>query len=164
MKQHPCNFSGRVAIKLGKYIYNIHHTGGIFLGVSPLILVRVPVNWLLLCSKQFFNLKHPLGGCGECAWCIEMYENKDWNVIRNTCVVVFFLNFFKLAVALLVTLPIAQCVFNRLSHKVWNLCVPAVPPYHNELGGEGERGKNSYHVSDNHWDGSDPGFCLWRVP
>ena len=67
-----------------------------------------------------------------------MYENKNWNVIHNLCM--YFSKFLQVGSCLACdTLPIAECLFNQFSHKVLNLCVPAVQPYHNELGGEGEK-------------------------
>lgn len=52
----------------------------------------------------------------------------------------FFPSFFKLAVTLFVTLPIAKCVFSLFSYWISNLSrLPAVQPYHNELRVKGKK-------------------------
>ena len=58
---------------------------------------------------------------------------------------VFFSRFLQVGSHLACdAITVAECVFNQFSHKVLNLCVPAVQPYHNELGGKGEKKELSY--------------------
>lgn len=51
----------------------------------------------------------------------------------------FFSQFPQIVSHLACDISITKCVFDQLSHKVLNLCVPAVQPYHSELGGEEEK-------------------------
>lgn len=85
--------------------------------------------------------------------------------MHDLCVY-FSQSFFKLAVTLFVTVPIAKCVFNLFSYWISNLsCLPAVQPYHSELRVKGR--KKSYRVSDNHWAWLTSGlffYSFFRVP
>lgn len=53
----------------------------------------------------------------------------------------FFSQFPQIVSHLACNTSITKCVLHQLSHKVLNLCVPAVQPYHNEMGcGEEKKG------------------------
>lgn len=67
-----------------------------------------------------------------------MYQSRNWHPIHKLWMF-FFSQFPQIVGHLACDTSIIKCAFDQLSHKVLNVCVPAVQPYHNELGGEEEK-------------------------
>lgn len=92
-----------------------------------LLSVRGAANWLNM-FRALFVRGIPRRVCGSYACCATVDESRDQNVMHDLCMY-FSQSFFKLAVTLFVTVPIAKCVFNLFSYWISNLsCLPAVQP------------------------------------